>query len=259
MRKKEALILIILILLLFAINYRFIDNSLTNFLEESEIIIVKDVIDGDTIKSNETSIRLLGINSPEKGEKYYEEAKEYLEKKILNKTVYLKYGKEKYDRYHRILAYVFLGNENINLELVEKGFANFYFPSGKDNYYLEFKKAWEECIENNINLCEKSKNKCAECIELNEFNYKEEIIILKNTCSFDCDLSNWEISDEGRKRFRFSKFILRSQGYVELFVGEGEDDNDTLFWREERYVWTKTGDTLFLRDDDFRLVLWESY
>jgi len=30
-----------------------------------------------------------------------------------------------------------------------------------------------------------------------------------------------------------------------------------LFWKNEDYVWAKTGDTLFLRDGKGKLVLWE--
>jgi len=32
-----------------------------------------------------------------------------------------------------------------------------------------------------------------------------------------------------------------------------------LFWKGKDYVWTSTGDTLFLRDDEGKLVLWEMY
>ena len=40
---------------------------------------VRRVIDGDTIVAESRSIRLLGINTPERGEEYYLEAKEFLE------------------------------------------------------------------------------------------------------------------------------------------------------------------------------------
>ena len=146
-----------------------LNQALENILSVRESVLVNHVIDGDTIKSNQTSIRLLGINSPEKGELYHLEAKEFLENEILNKTVLLEYGKERTDQYKRTLAYVYFENKNINLELVEKGFANYYFPSGKDYYYSDFEKAWEKCIEKNINLCEKSEHICAGCIFLEEF------------------------------------------------------------------------------------------
>ena len=142
-KDKQKLLLVALILILFAINYPFLDKALEKFLDEGEVIIVERVIDGDTIVSGNNSIRLLGINSPERGEKYYDEAKVFLEDLILNKTVRLEFGKDRYDKYDRTLAYIFFNNQNINLELIKKWFANSYFPSGKDEHYNEFRNAWE--------------------------------------------------------------------------------------------------------------------
>ncbi len=199
----------------------------------------------------------MGINAAERGQEYYQEAKVFLEELILNKTVKLEFGKDKYDKYNRLLAYVFLDEENINLRLIKKGFANFYFPSGKDIYYENFKKAWEDCIKENINLCEKSGDKCAGCIEILKF--KGQTVVFRNMCDFDCELTGWEIKDEGRKTFIFENFVLGAGKEVSIEVGEGINTEDVLFWMNEDYVWTNTGDTLFLRDDEGLLVLWEEY
>ena len=232
-KQKDVLVLALLIIALVIINYSWLDNALNNFLNIYEQVHVDRIIDGDTIESNSTSIRLLGINTPERGELYYEEAKEFLEQEILNKTVNLKYGKERYDKYQRVLAYIFLDNTNINLRLVENGLANTYFPSGKDQYYNEFKNAWGDCIENNVNLCQASINQCADCIEITS---KNTII---NTCSFSCDITSWQIKNEGRKKFVFSEEILESREEVSFELELAE-----------------TGDTIFLRDDEGKLVVW---
>ncbi len=249
--KKEIIAIIFLSLIVLTLNYSWLDAKVEGFLTEgsSDFVKVERVIDGDTFVSNGTSIRLLGINSPEKGEKYYEEAKKFLEDIILNETVKLEYGKDKTDRYGRILAYVFLNNENINLKEVDEGFANYYFPSGKDIYYNDFKKSWEKCIDQNKNLCEKSKDICTKCIELKEWDIKKQEIIFYNSCSYSCNLNNWSIKDEGRKKFIFEDFILEPKKDVAITSKE--------FNKE--YVWTQTGDTLFLRDNEGKLVLWESY
>jgi len=259
-KQKQVYLLIVLIFLLFIINYSFFDRLLINFLDEGEKAFVNRVIDGDTlvIHDNE-SVRLLGINSPEKNEKYYQEAKEFLNKKTLNKTITLKFGKDKHDRYGRLLAYVFFDGKNINLELVEEGLANFYFPSGKDQYYNDFKKAWEDCIKEEKNLCESPKDKCSDCIKLREFDYKNQKTIFYNKCDFDCELTNWIIKDEGRKKFIFPNFILKRNKEFIVSVGEKTNTESNLFWSGEDYVWTSSGDTLFLRDREGKLVLWESY
>lgn len=244
--KKNKILLVVLILLLFVINYNFIDNFLKETFLNEELVEVERVIDGDTVVVNASSVRLLGINSPEKGEILYEEAKNFLEEMVLNKS--LRIERRGFDRYDRELAYLFDDKKNINLEIVKNGFGNYYFPEGKDRYYKKFVNAWKKCIENNINLCEISLDECAECIKLENFEYNENVV-LKNVCKIDCNLSEWTIKDEGRKKFVFRNFVLESSGEVEVTAKDFNED----------YVWTKTGDTILLRDDEGKLVLWEKY
>jgi len=260
-KQNQIQLLIYLVVLFFIVNFIFfypeLDKSTKNFFSEQDVGFVERVIDGDTIEINGTSVRLLGINCPEKREKFYSEAKSFLEDLVLNKTVRLEYGKNKYDRYQRILAYVFVSGKNVNLEIVKNGFANFYFPSGKDVYYNDFYDAWERCVKDGKNFCAGSEDKCANCIELKKFDYKNQEVIFSNKCDFECDLTGWEIKDEGRKKFIFPDFVLKDE--VEINVGEGENNGDVLFWKGEDYVWTNTGDTIFLRDETGKLVLWWSY
>ncbi|MGD9275610.1 MAG: thermonuclease family protein [Candidatus Pacearchaeota archaeon] len=264
-KKNQIYFLVLLILILFTINYPYLNSMVERSLSGDRVVnvtrvIVTRVIDGDTIEiETGEHIRLLGINTPEKGEEYSNEAKEFLEGEILGREVELVFGRDKYDKYKRILAYVYLGNENVNQEIVEAGFANYYFPSGKDNYYEDFRSAWKNCLNKKINLCEKSEDICADCIELKKFDYKSEILVFYNKCSFDCDLTNWGIKDEGRKHFSFEDFILEAGKKVEVKVGEGGNTQSEIFWGREDYVWTDSGDTMFLRDDKNKLVLWKSY
>lgn len=258
-RTKFKYLLIMLVLFLIVINYPLLDNAVKDFLTEYEFGVVERVIDGDTLVVDNQSIRLLGINSPEKGELYYEEAKDYLESLTINNSVKLTLeGKEK-DRYDRKLRYVVIGLTNLNLELVKNGFANFYFPEGKTSLYNEFKHAWEECIKKEVNLCEPSKNKCAMCIQLEELNKKEQKVVFHNRCGFSCNLKGWTVKDEGRKKFVFENVNLNSKNNLTIKVREGENTNEIIYWKGEDYVWTDSGDALFLRDDEGKLVLWESY
>ncbi|MCW8965987.1 MAG: thermonuclease family protein [Candidatus Pacearchaeota archaeon] len=255
--KKEKYFLLILILILFIINYPLLDSLTIKFLDNTQTIKIQRVVDGDTVIINNQSTRLLGINTPERGELYYAEAKKFLENLTQNKTLTIK--KQGTDRYNRTLAYLFLDNKNINLELVKQGLANFYFPQGKKEYYFQFKGAWQDCITSQKNLCQKSTNKCATCIKLKELDYKSEVIFFENICSFNCDLTNWQIKDEGRKKFIFPEFTLNSHTEIKIITGQGTNTNENLFWTNEDYVWTDTGDTLFLRDEEGNLVLFNIY
>ena len=258
-KKREVFLLIFLIVLIIGINYRFLDTKLVELLDESDTGIVERVIDGDTIVvNNNTHVRLLGINTPEKNEFYYQEAKDFLNNLTLNKTIKLEYGKEKQDLYGRTLAYIILDGKNINTEQVRNGFANLYIYNN-DKYTIELRQAWNECIAKEINLCEKSNDECADCIELKELNVKNQSIILHNNCSFSCDLTGWNIKDEGRKNFFFANFILGNKEDVKIIVGNKSNSENVLYWTREDYVWTSTGDTLFLRDEKGKLVLWKNY
>ncbi len=78
------------------------------------------VIDGDTfeIASGET-IRLLCVDTPEKGQEGYEEAKAYLESLILNKKVFFNSSVTNKDKYGRLLRCVYI-KESGNLLFVNK-------------------------------------------------------------------------------------------------------------------------------------------
>lgn len=119
-------------------------------LASSQTMVTK-VIDGDTVVvEGGYHIRLLGIDADERGYSCYEPAKTRLEKLILQKKVRLEKDKTDVDQYHRCLRYIFLGDENINLELVKEGLAvaRFYSPDVK--YKDEITKAEKKAIENKI-------------------------------------------------------------------------------------------------------------
>jgi micrococcal nuclease len=255
-KSKELIFLLIIIAIFIAINYTSLDSFVTKTFSNEETIIVDRVIDGDTVVVNGSSMRLLGINTPERGEIFYSEAKKYLEEEVLNKSLTAK-GSEK-DRYERELVYLYDGERNINLDIVREGYANYYFPEGRDIHYEKFAEAWEECLKSNKNLCEKSLNKCAYCIEIKEWDMDSEKIIFYNKCNFDCSLYKWTIKDEGRKKFIFGNFTLKNIESVSVIVGDGKNTDKTLYWKNQTYVWTYTGDTMFLRDAEGKLVLWES-
>ncbi len=259
--KKDLILLISLIFCLFVLDYPLLDKGLDNFLKEQEYGIVERVVDGDTLIINGNSTRLLGINTPERGEKYYTQAKSFLENLTLNKTVRIEYSNEKEDLYGRKLAYIFLNEMNVNEEVVRNGFGNLYILD-YSKYNFKLKERWQECIEKNINLCEKSQDICTKCINLKELNVKEQKVILKNNCLLKCNLSNWSIKDEGRKKFIFSEISLNSLEEIQIIVSNDtqiEDNSTNLYWKNQDYVWTKSGDTLFLRDKQGFLVLWKNY
>ena len=112
---------------------------------------VTSVLDGDTIHVRcfgvPDSVRLLSINTPEKNEPDYERATAALHKMIGNRQVTLRFKRPGYgqrDRYKRLLAYVFVGKRNLNVEMVRAGWTPYWKKYGKSRYDVAFKRAEAE-------------------------------------------------------------------------------------------------------------------
>jgi micrococcal nuclease len=122
----SALIIITAILLSFGQNLKELPFS----GEGREFANVVRVIDGDTfVLEGESRVRLICIDTPERGEFYYEEATRYLESLALNKEVRLEKDVSETDRYGRLLRYVYIDDIFINEALVRGGYAQVYrFP-----------------------------------------------------------------------------------------------------------------------------------
>jgi micrococcal nuclease len=90
---------------------------------------VARVVDGDTFRlASGDDVRLVGIDCPEKGEPYCDEATRFAEGIALSRDVRIEFDKERRDRYGRLLAYVFVTNAGgretfVNERLVREGLA----------------------------------------------------------------------------------------------------------------------------------------
>ena len=95
--------------------------------------MVLEVIDGDTIKIRDQDqvlrVRLQGIDAPERDQPFGLEATNYLVARVEGKLISIFSGG--YDRYGRLLGKIMLNGEDINLHLVQRGYAWWY------RYYRE--------------------------------------------------------------------------------------------------------------------------
>ena len=93
---------------------------------------VRRVVDGDTLlMADGTRLRLIGINCPESVkpnhpvEPFGPESSQFTRDFIGKQKVRLQFDKERKDQYDRMLAYVFVGDQMLNEELLRAGLARY--------------------------------------------------------------------------------------------------------------------------------------
>lgn len=107
------------------------------------------IVDGDTIelRGGET-VRLLGIDTPELGEPYADDAKWALYSWVAHKPILLEIDEEERDVYNRLLAHIYVETEDgwvlVNAELVRAGLARVLFIPPNGRYRDYFNTALEE-------------------------------------------------------------------------------------------------------------------
>ena len=137
-------------------------------------ILVKRVVDGDTLLlENGVRVRMIGIDTPEihESDKLYrdskrsgedtsaikklgEEAYAFTKNLVEGKRVGLEFDTEKYDKYNRLLAYVFLKNNGmfVNAEIVKQGYASLMTIPPNVKYAELFRQLYKEARENKRGL-----------------------------------------------------------------------------------------------------------
>ena len=100
-----------------------------------EKALVVNVIDGDTIELQDGSrVRYLGIDTPETGEPFADEATAKNQELVEGKMVDLQRGKRDKDEYGRLLRYVYVDGIFVNAELVAQGYATAYIFDPDERY-----------------------------------------------------------------------------------------------------------------------------
>ena len=234
--ETKGKILLILFVTTGFLYYFFLSTPVQDFITAE----VTRVIDGDTLElSTGEKVRLLGINTPEKGSTNYLEAKKFTENLVLNKTVRIEsFG---YDKYDRILAHVFIDDKHLNELILENGLASLYYYE-HDQYYNTLASAEESARKKEIGIWKKSQN--ANCLELIELKYDEggirctskEILKLKNRCDFDL---TFKYKDDATHIYDAT--IKQSSTLEKNFSCIWNDDGDSL------YAWDEQGLLMFYR------------
>ena len=98
--------------------------------------ICTKVVDGDTIELDTgEKIRLVGVNTPERGVEGYITSKNFVQKLCLNKEIGIDIDDSKHnDRYGRTLAVVIVDGKNLNEMLLKEGLAEIMYMPPSEFY-----------------------------------------------------------------------------------------------------------------------------
>ena len=122
------------------------------------------VVDGDIIEVNykgkPEKVRLLCVNTPESVHTDKKQnipmgkvASDYTKKQLNGKYVDLKFEGKLRGKYDRLLAYVFVGGRNFNLELVRQGLSPYYTKYGlSQRYDKKFREVERFARDHRLNI-----------------------------------------------------------------------------------------------------------
>lgn len=153
----SGIITIIILIIIVIYNIKIKENYNT----KTFVTLVK-CIDGDTAKINyngeEVNLRFLAINTREIGEneeEYGKEASEYTCNALKNANmIKIEFDSEsdKYDKYGRLLAWVFVDEELLQLDLVKNGYAEIKYIYGDYKYLNELEEALKYAKEKRLGI-----------------------------------------------------------------------------------------------------------
>jgi endonuclease YncB( thermonuclease family) len=250
MNKKYSLMLSLLVAGVIAANVFYF--SAASETTRKDKVVISRVVDGDTVETSEkTKIRLVNVNTPEKGEPGSNLGKDYL-RQYVNRTIqFQSLGK---DRYGRDLRRLFSGDKYLNLELVANGYANKFLVQRSER--AAFAKAEKEAVERGLGIWKHSKY--WGCF-VSTIDAKKEIVTLTNTCqtkNASILAKGWVIKDEGTKRYTLPNVTL---GRITIHSGLGNSTSSTVYLNSKSNIWNDDADTFILFDNDTKVAHYNTY
>lgn len=247
--------------------------------------IVMEVTDGDTLDvvqgTTVLTVRLIGINAPESGECFADDATLLLTNLVGAGPVWLVSDRSDVDQYGRALRYVLDGDGNdVGALLVDQGaaIARRYPPDVAND--LRYSLLQTVASDEGRGLW--APNACSPAsqgvllagvpatisIALHpdaagddNDNLNDEWVRFTNTGSDSIDLDGWTVRDESSShRYRISDLAVPAGGSFTLYTGCGTDTATERYWcNTGSAVWNNGGDTVLLLDPNGNVVAQSSY
>ena len=136
---KKALIMLVAIFLI--LIFRLVEYIGYDKAPGDRFVIMR-VIDGDTVElAGGDRLRLLGIDTPEKGELFYDSAAMFLESLVLGQKSRIEYADKRRDRYGRLLGFVYVEDTIfVNRRILSAGLGYLYLVKDQELSRPRFKE-----------------------------------------------------------------------------------------------------------------------
>lgn len=235
----------------------------------AELATVLAITDGDTLTVTLAdgaidTVRLIGINTPESGECFYEEATSVLTALVSpGEQVAMTVDVSDRDQFDRLLRYLWVGQMSVNEEMVRRGaaIARRYPPDTSLADRFEDAQSSAQSARTGLwapDACGPASESGLRILEVfydapgdDNVNLNEEWITVRNDGANIVDLSGWTLKDESSThRFAFPTLFSLAVGEIATIrTGCGESFGTELFWcNQGSAVWNNAGDTAFLLD-----------
>ena len=229
------------------------------------------VFDGDSIEAqidgDVVEVRLIGINAPEGDECFGDRSRAALIAALNGADLVLVGGSDaNSDRYGRLLRYIYVDGENVNGRMLADG--NAVALQGDHRYNAAFVEIGDLAADADAGMwapdaCGTAPHPDVAIVEV-EYNppgpdderlYDEYVTIEHGSDSGAIALSNWILRDESsQNRYVFGDVVLGEGDGVTVRSGCGTDTAKVVYWCAERSVWSNTGDTVILQDENGNVV-----
>ncbi|WP_462137645.1 thermonuclease family protein [Candidatus Mycalebacterium sp.] len=241
---KSVKWLFLLIALVVLAGYADLPSRFSPEAQKGEIFPVERIVDGDTIRilykpGHSHPVRLEGIDCPEimrhdsPGDPFAKEATELLSKLLKNKTVRARFGAERYDRYGRLLAFVFSDGVNVNRKIVEAGLATVIQIGQQDPVLMEeLLNAQKTAMRNREGIWSGDGN-------FKQLRSNERFVVAQSKVAHmegKRIVIRAEITDSARKRS--GTIILKTDGGIEIVIFGGSAANFSHFGIDPRAHYT---------------------
>ena len=227
------------------------------------LAVVTRHVDGDTFEvylenpppgpASSERVRLLGIDTPERGEPWAAEAQEYVERRVGADPVYLAFDFRRRDRFDRLLAYVYLSDGTLlNAALMSEGLARIYRGDDSIHFFAQFERLEADARRQRSGVWTDHAGGIL-IVTISNAGSNEHVL-LRNDSAAAVDLSGWRIEDDDGNVLEIrddGDLTLAPDETLAICSGAGCAGAPERSLRlSERNIWGNDGDRAFLYDAD---------